>query len=179
MTADEYLHNILRREAVDTGISSPVRGVQTVIHPIIQEWATTQLVSLSPSGSFAKGTANSSGTDIELFISLKHDTQQTLKEIYCRLHTRMTDKGCAPKHQNVSINVKVNGYRVNLVPAKRQTAYGEDQRGRMAGRALHPARPCGGTAEHLGGAASLSAYTGPTEKGICRASHRVRPARRS
>jgi hypothetical protein len=65
MTADEYLHVILRREVVDTGISSPVRGVQGVLTPIIQQWAGTQLVAVSPSGSFAKGTANSSGTDID------------------------------------------------------------------------------------------------------------------
>jgi len=52
----------------------------------------------------------------------------------------------------------------------------EARQPRRASGPRHPARPCGGTAEHLGGAASLSAYTGPTERGICRTSHRVRPA---
>ena len=51
MRADEYLQRILQREAVDTGLYSPVRGVQTTIQPIIQEWAGTQLAGVSPSGS--------------------------------------------------------------------------------------------------------------------------------
>jgi tRNA nucleotidyltransferase (CCA-adding enzyme) len=93
VTADEYLFAILRREAVNTGTNSPVRGVQTVIDPIVRQWASTQLVSVLPSGSFAKGPGNSSGTDIDLFISLKHDTRETLKEIYNRLFTRMTERG--------------------------------------------------------------------------------------
>jgi len=126
VTADEYLHAILRREAVDTGILSPVRGVQGDIEPIVRQWAGTKFVSLSPSGSFAKGTANKSGTDIDLFISLAHDTQETLREIYHSLFRRMTQRGYPPKHQNVSMKVKVGGYSVDLVPAKRQGAYGDD-----------------------------------------------------
>lgn len=126
MSADEYLQRILQREAVDTGLYSPVRGVQTTIQPIIQEWAGTYLVGVTPSGSFAKGTANKSGTDIDLFISLASTTNETLKEIYEKLFARMTEKGYSPRRQNVSINIRVNGYSVDLVPAKRQGPYGED-----------------------------------------------------
>ncbi len=70
MSADDYLKGILARQAVDTGPYSPVRSVQSVIQPIIQQWAAGYLSSISPSGSFAKGAANHSGTDIDLFISL-------------------------------------------------------------------------------------------------------------
>jgi Nucleotidyltransferase domain len=126
MSADAYLQNILNREAVDTGLYSPVRGVQGTLRPIIQEWAGTMLSDVSPSGSFAKGTANRSGTDIDLFISLSQNTPETLKQIYDKLFSRMTEKGYSPKRQNVSINVKVNGYDVDLVPARRQDGYGQD-----------------------------------------------------
>src|SRR5262249_11012753 len=79
-----------------------------------------------PSGSFAKGTANSSGTDIDLFISLQPTTPSTLKEIYESLFTRMQNEGYRPKRQNVSINITVNGYDVDLVPAKRHDNSSED-----------------------------------------------------
>jgi Nucleotidyltransferase domain len=118
--------NILNREAVDTGLYSPVRGVQATLRPIIQEWAGTMLSDVSPSGSFAKGTANRSGTDIDLFISLSQNTTETLKQIYDKLFSRMTQKGYTPKRQNVSINVNVNGYDVDLVPARRQDGFGQD-----------------------------------------------------
>jgi len=126
LSADSYLQNILSREAVDTGIFSPVRGVQTTIEPVIREWAGGFLSSLSPSGSFAKGTANKSGTDIDLFISLSSATTETLKDIYESLFKKMSQSGYNPKRQNVSINVRVNGYDVDLVPAKRQDTYSDD-----------------------------------------------------
>jgi hypothetical protein len=105
---------------------SPVRSVQAQIHPVIAEWAGDLLLSVSVSGSFIKGTANNSGTDIDLFISLSEYTPETLKEIYESLFARLSRKGYSPKRQNVSINVKVNGYNVDLVPAKQRGAYSTD-----------------------------------------------------
>jgi hypothetical protein len=126
MSADDYLQGILQREVVDTSAYSPVRGVQSRLQPAIQEWAGSLLLGVSPSGSFAKGTANHSGTDIDLFISLAQQTHNTLKEIYDTLFKKMIEKGYTPKRQNASINVKVNGYSVDLVPAKRQDSYSSD-----------------------------------------------------
>lgn len=126
MSADTYLDGILIRELVDTGIFSPVRSIQNIIRPIIEGWAGNLLVSVNPSGSFAKGTANHSGTDIDLFISLSEETSNTLKEVHDTLFNKMTEKGFTPRRQNVSINVTVNGYSVDLVPAKRQDALSGD-----------------------------------------------------
>lgn len=126
MTADAYLQNILLREAVDAGAASPVRGVIAQLRPTIVEWSGGYLLDLSPSGSFAKGTANKSGTDIDLFISLARTTPETLKEIYNKLFKRMTETGYKPKAQNVSININVGGYDVDLVPAKCQDFYCQD-----------------------------------------------------
>lgn len=126
MTADAYLLGILTREAVDTGPYSPVRAVQAVLQPAIQTWAGEYLSSISPSGSSAKGTANHSGTDIDLFISLNQDTPETLKDIYNKLFSRMIELGYQPKAQNVSINIRANGYDVDLVPARRQDGYSQD-----------------------------------------------------
>ena len=126
MSADEYLRRILIRESVDTGPSSPVRGVLTQLDPIIRTWANGQLLGISPSGSFAKGTANHSGTDIDLFISLSEQTTESLRDIYNKLFNTMTQKGYAPKRQNVSITIRVSGYDVDLVPAKRQNRYSND-----------------------------------------------------
>src|SRR6266540_2339877 len=97
MSVDDYLQRILDREAVDTGPYSPVRNVQLQLSPIINEWACILLSSINPSGSFAKGTANKSGTDIDLFISLSQQTNETLKEIYESLFKKMSEKGYSPK----------------------------------------------------------------------------------
>ncbi len=124
MGADEYLQSILYREAVDTGPLSPERGVQAALYPTISEWANRFLLGVHPSGSFMKGTANKRGTDIDLFISVSELAVESLQQIYQTLFTRLRDKGYAPTQQNVTINVRVNGYSVDLVPGKRQGSYG-------------------------------------------------------
>ena len=126
MTGDQYLYGILARETVDAGPNSPVRTTQAVLAPLIREWAGDKLLTIHPSGSFLKGTANRSGTDIDLFISLSESTTETLKEIHDKLFARLTERGYAPTRQNVSLNVKVLGYSVDLVPAKRQNASSHD-----------------------------------------------------
>jgi tRNA nucleotidyltransferase (CCA-adding enzyme) len=80
MSPDEYLQAILTREAVDTGPFSPVRGMQGMLYPIIQKWAGNRLLGVHPSGSFMKGTANMSGTDIDLFISLSEQTRREINQ---------------------------------------------------------------------------------------------------
>ena len=126
MTGTEYLLRILAREAVDTGRYSPVRQVQTTLVPLLQEWGGNVLLNVHPSGSFMKGTAILSGTDIDLFVSISELCPDSLKELYEKLFQRLTERGYQPKRQNVSINIRVGNYSVDLVPAKRQNSLSTD-----------------------------------------------------
>ena len=79
MTEDEYVKSVLQRYAVN---ASSATNAANNAAPAIRRWAGDKVASLAYSGSFAKGTANNISTDIDLFISLKSSTQETLKEIY-------------------------------------------------------------------------------------------------
>ena len=107
MTADQYLHGILLREAVDAGPNSPLLALQTTLMPVLRQWAGDNLVGVYPSGSFMKGTAVRSGTDIDLFLSLSEHTNETLKEVYDKLFDCLTSDGYSPRRQNVSLNITV------------------------------------------------------------------------
>jgi tRNA nucleotidyltransferase (CCA-adding enzyme) len=148
MSAGAYLQNILARETVDTGPYSPVRGVQSIVAPIIREWAGNQLVSINPSGSFAKGTANASGTDIDLFISLAANTTNPLKEIYGTLANRLQGGGYTVRRQNVSLNIRVGSIDVDLVPAKRQDTTSEDH-SRIAAKPIPGPRQTSSSTSHM------------------------------
>ena len=126
MNADQHLLSLLSRETVDTRVNSPVRAVIGTLRPVLMRWANKYLAGLAPTGSFAKGTAIRSGTDIDLFLSLRSDTPNTLKEIYTTLANAMQGAGYMPQKQNVSINVRVGAYDVDLVPAKRQDNQSSD-----------------------------------------------------
>jgi hypothetical protein len=126
MTPDQYLQAILDREAVDTGLNSPLRKAQVWLAPTLQKWGGRWLGSVHPSGSFMKGTANKSGTDIDLFISLSEDTAESLEQIHDTLFNALTEAKFTPKRQNVSLNIKLMGQSVDLVPGKRQNAFLND-----------------------------------------------------
>jgi hypothetical protein len=113
MSEQDYLNAILTREQVGTGLASPALFVPGVIRPVIEQWAGRYLLDMTPSGSYAKGTANRSGTDLDLFISLSPDTVETLSDIHKTLITKLTAAGYQPRPQNVSIGIKVHGYAVD------------------------------------------------------------------
>lgn len=124
--SDAYLQGILQREAVDNGLFSPVRAVRQVVLPVIEPWANRFLLGVSPSGSFAKGTANSSSTDIDMFISIREDVPETLAQIYQSLFDHLARCGYRPVKRNVAVKTTIGGYDVDLVPGKRQSAWTTD-----------------------------------------------------
>mgnify|MGYP001269079750 CR=1 FL=1 len=126
MSSDEYLRGILANIRHPTGGVGPGGQIRTAFLPVLSEWAGTQLVEVALSGSYAKSTAIVGGSDVDLFISLKSDTTQTLKQIYLSLGTRMEAKGFAVRKQSVSINVQYGNHSVDLVPGKKQTPFTTD-----------------------------------------------------
>lgn len=120
MTGDQYIESVLQKYTVDI---SAAKGAANNAVPAIRQWAGSQLSNLEYSGSFAKGTPNNISTDIDLFISLKADTRETLKELYEGLFTLANDQGWSPVRQNVSIRASVAGRKVDLVPGKIQAGY--------------------------------------------------------
>lgn len=117
-TGDAYFQAILKREAVDIGPFSPVFSAARTIQPYIDAWSNGFVDSVFPSGSFAKGTANKSGTDLDLFLSIRADVPDTLKSIHDTLFNQLHSRGLHPKRQNVSIGIVVDGTSIDLVPGR-------------------------------------------------------------
>lgn len=123
MTGLEYVNGVLNKYAVD---SKKIAQYHTFLLPYISEWAGGYLVEVKISGSSAKGTAVSNGTDMDFFISLSSTTNNTLNEIYESLFSYMNGKGFTVRRQNVSIGIDHNSNQIDLVPGRRQSQYGND-----------------------------------------------------
>ena len=95
--SDEHLRVVLATHRVDTGLVSPVRGVQPLIEPVIRKWGGPFVVDIRTSGSFAKGTAVHGGTDIDLFVSLTSTLTDTLQQISNTLFNAFTQAGYVPR----------------------------------------------------------------------------------
>ena len=90
---DEHIRMVLARHTVDTGLDSPVRGVQATIEPLLRRWGTQYIADIRLSGSFAKGTAVHAGTDIDIFISLTSTLSAALQSIYDTCSTPCRKRG--------------------------------------------------------------------------------------
>ena len=127
MTANEYVISVINKHALPTKIDSYTeQAVITPLKRLVTNWAGNCLCEIKLSGSRAKGTAIDIATDLDLFISLSSTTSNSLSEIYDSLYVKLLNSGIKPRKQNVSIGVTYGGKRVDLVPGKRQSQYGND-----------------------------------------------------
>lgn len=123
MTGDEYLISILQKYSVNV---AGAKAAGQTIYPVLEKWGNGYLRKADFSGSLAKGTGISIGTDADIFLSVSSSTPGALAEMYLTLFNAMTSAGYTARKQNVSIGVKVNGYSIDLVPGRRQSQYGND-----------------------------------------------------
>lgn len=120
MTPDQYVEVVLAKYAVPRGPTSPAEQLGMTVAGPLQAWAGEQLNELRYSGSYAKETGVHGASDVDVFVSLKSGTSDTLKEIYEKLFALAQSNGWSPRVQNVSVGVTVNGTRGDLVPGKLQ-----------------------------------------------------------
>ena len=123
MSPDQYVETILSKYAVPRGPASPAEQLGSVVAGSLQAWAGQQLNELRYSGSYAKETGVHGTADVDIFISLKSDTSNPLKELYESLFSLAQKNGWFPRRQNVSVGITVNGTRGDLVPGKVQAGY--------------------------------------------------------
>jgi hypothetical protein len=120
VTPDQYVEDVLAKYAVPRGPTSPAEQLGATVAGPLRTWAGQQLNALQYSGSYAKETGVHGTSDVDIFISLKSNTTDTLKEIYEMLVSLAQSNGWSPRRQNVSVGVTVNGTRGDLVPGKVQ-----------------------------------------------------------
>lgn len=121
MTADEYVKQIITNKKAESITLNDKRLLK--VKSTLTNWAGQQLSALKLSGSSAKGTALKGIADLDIFISLKSDTSETLKEIYEKLETEVKGAGWTTRRQNVSIGITHSDLRIDLVPGKIQAGY--------------------------------------------------------
>lgn len=125
MTPDQYLDVVLTRHSPSPlGVfGTPLNNAINSLTPHIRAWGGNYISSIDLSGSYAKGTAISGNSDVDLFVSLHHsvlDNGMTLGSIYENLFKYLQRKGYAIRKQNVSLHVQFNGIEADIIPAVRQ-----------------------------------------------------------
>jgi hypothetical protein len=124
MTSDQYLYSILTKYTPAN--TAQARAQAQALYPVIQRWGKQYLQEVIWSGSIAKGTVTSLGSDADIFISLSSSTPDALADIYNSLFSAFTAEGYKAAKQNVSIRVHAGGFKIDFTPGKRQSQSGYD-----------------------------------------------------
>lgn len=122
--SNEYIKSVIARKS-SLATSNAVVSACKALLPTLQKWAGRFLLNIEYAGSYAKKTAIGNGSDVDLFISLSPDTPHTLSEVYNNLYNYLNPLGIEARKQNVSIGVKVQGIKIDLVAGKKQS-FGND-----------------------------------------------------
>ena len=119
ITTEQYAASIVEKYHVipDTG-SQPHRAADAVI-PLLKQWGKQYLLGLTLSGAYAKNTAITLSSHVDLLIALSPVPGMDMKQIFWGLFEYLTDHDLRPHTRNVSIQLESKGLFVDLVPACR------------------------------------------------------------
>jgi hypothetical protein len=127
VNADQYLSQVLSREAVEDGPDAPLRRLGAVVHRVCRQWAGADLVEVAAAGAFEKGTANLSGVPIDFIAAVSPDCQRPIAALYEDLFLAFELAGHAPRERGVAMGIRLGEVPVDVIPAKRRPAqFGEE-----------------------------------------------------
>jgi hypothetical protein len=120
VSADAYLRDILVREAVDTGMRSPLRALEAEILSLCKAFGGRKLLEVYPTGAFEKGTANVSGIAIDFLASFSPVINDPTEELFEGLFIALENRGFEPVRRDVSVALMAGDIAVDIVPGKRE-----------------------------------------------------------
>lgn len=119
VSASEYLHEILRREAIDRTPASALARIEGKIVALCQAWGSRHIVDVTPGGGFEKSMANRGGISIDYVVWIHAQSERRIPEIYESMYSAFQRLGLAPIRRDVTIALNVGNMIVDLLPAKR------------------------------------------------------------
>jgi len=122
---DEFFEKLLIKYAIPQRRVKTFESTKISLDSQIKRWAGNCLNYTEITGSYAKGTATTLGSDFDLFISL-YKTDMNLRAIYNSLGDFFKEEGYNIRKQNVSIGIESNGIKVDLVPGRKHRGHTND-----------------------------------------------------
>jgi hypothetical protein len=116
-TADHYVASVVEKYRVATGPGSAAHQAALEVMPTLKQWGNRYLQSMTPSGGYAKGTAITLASHIDILILLRHAPEIAMRDIFWSLFKFLTDRGFRPHTHEVAMRIQYNGLDIDLLPA--------------------------------------------------------------
>lgn len=120
ITTEQYVASIVDKYRVipDTGSASHHAADEVI--PLLKQWGQQHLLGITLSGAYAKNTAVSLSSHVDVLVMLKPIAGMEMKQIFWNLFEFLTDHDLRPRTRDVSIQVQSKGLNVDVIPACRE-----------------------------------------------------------
>lgn len=125
LLAEKYLRGVVASYDPTRSDKGAVLKAYGRLAPALRGWAGEYLRALQLTGSYTKGTAIRGDTDLDIFVSLRHTTPGSLKDLYENLSATLYGHGLGVEERNVSVRTSLGGLAVDVVPGRQQSAVGD------------------------------------------------------
>ncbi len=137
-TVDQYAASIVEKYRVIPDTSSTSHRAADKVLPLLKQWGKEHLLGLTLSGAYAKNTAITLSSHVDVLIALSPVPGMEMKNIFWSLFEYLTDHDQRPHTRDVSIRLQSGGLNVDLIPACRDgEASGNTLFNKRSGQAVH------------------------------------------
>jgi hypothetical protein len=117
---EQYIASIVEKYRVQVDNDSPAHGAADEIAPLLESWSKQYLLGVTLSGAYAKNTAVSLASHVDLLIALAPVPGMEMKNIFWNLFEYLTEQNLRPRTREVSVQVERKKLRIDLIPAYRE-----------------------------------------------------------
>lgn len=117
---EQYVASIVEKYRVQVDTGSPAHCAADKILPLLKNWGKQYLLGLTLSGAYAKNTAVSLVSHVDVLVALTPVPDMEMKNIFWNLFEFLTEQNLRPRTREVSVQVERKGFRIDLIPACRE-----------------------------------------------------------
>ena len=114
---DQYAASTIEKYHVEADTESTSHRAADEVIPLIKQWGSQFLRDIKLSGAYAKNTAVSLSSDVDVLITLNPVSGREMKKIFWSLFEFLSDQDLRPETRRVSIQVQARKMKVDLIPA--------------------------------------------------------------
>jgi hypothetical protein len=118
-TTEQYTASIVEKYQVAADGGSGSHRAVDEITPLVKQWGKQYLQGITLSGAYAKNTAITLTSHVDVLITMSPVPDMEMKNIFWNLFEFLTLQNLKPNTRNVSIHLPIHGLWVDLIPAYR------------------------------------------------------------
>ena len=119
LTVDQYAASIVEKYRVVPDAASASHRAADEVISILKQWGQQHVLGLTLSGAYAKNTAITLCSDVDILMTLSPVPGMEMKTIFWNLFKYLSDRDLHPHTRDVSIRLRCCGLNVDVIPACR------------------------------------------------------------